>query len=41
MLGVDWSVDEDEIFIGRDFKKSFSFKKGYNTKRMVASWLHL
>ncbi len=36
VLGVDWSVDEDEIYVGRDFEKSFSFKKGYDTKRTVA-----
>ena len=36
VLGVDWSVDEDEIYIGRDFEKSFSSRKGYDTKRTVA-----
>ena len=36
VLGIDWQVDEDEIFIGRDLDSAFSSKKGYDTKRTVA-----
>ncbi len=34
VLGVDWDVDKDEIYIGRDFKVAFS--KKVDTKQTVA-----
>ena len=39
ILGVDWEVDKDEIYIGRDFSKVFTTnkRKGYDTKQTVAS----
>ena len=41
VLGVDWDADEDQLFIGRDLQKPFSFKerKGYDTKKSLASML--
>jgi len=36
VLGIDWHVDEDELYIGRDFEGSFSHRRGYDTKRTVA-----
>lgn len=38
VLGIDWQVDKDEIFIGRDFEEAFTTKRtrSGNTKRSLA-----
>lgn len=37
VLGVDWDVDEDEIFIGRDFENAFANPRHkHDTKKTVA-----